>query len=165
MKKLVRWLVDDGRTVRLLIGDTNGSDKRTVDAILADLSESRPGLDPSRVIAESVTSIDDVMRAMLPASSVVAIRFHNVLAALRLNKPTIAISYSPKHDALMADMGVSDFCLPVKPLDFDLLIQKFADLEKRSAEVTDTLRDHNAVNEQLLKEQFATLSARFMPRG
>jgi polysaccharide pyruvyl transferase WcaK-like protein len=165
MKRFVRWLVDDGQNVRLLIGDTNGSDGRVVQEILADLTESEPGLDPSRVTAQAVTSIDDVMRAMLPATSVVAIRFHNVLAALKLNKPTIAISYSPKHDALMADMGVSSFCLPVSPLDFDLLIQKFAELKEKSAEVTDTLRDHNAINEQLLKEQFATLSAQLLPRG
>ena len=40
MKRFVRWLVDDDRKVRLLIGDTNGSDDRVVEEILADLRES-----------------------------------------------------------------------------------------------------------------------------
>lgn len=163
MKRFVRWLVDDGRNVRLVIGDTNGSDGRVVQQILADIKESRPDLESSRVTAQPVTSLEDIMRAMLPAGSVVAIRFHNVLAALKLSKPTIAISYSPKHDALMADMGVSDFCLPVMPPDFDLLVQKFVELEKRSAEMAEVLHNRNDINEQLLKEQFAILSATLLP--
>jgi polysaccharide pyruvyl transferase WcaK-like protein len=163
MKRFVRWLVDDGRTVRLLVGDTNGSDGQVVREILADLKESRPDLESARVTAQPVVCFEDVMRAMLPAGSVVAIRFHNVLAALKLRKPTIAISYSPKHDALMADMGVSDFCLPVMPPDLDLLIQKFTELEKRSAELAAILDNHNTATEQLLKGQFATLSATLMP--
>ena len=135
MKRFVRWLVDNDRKVRLIIGDTNGSDDSVVQEILADLRLSRPDLDPSWVVAQPVVTFADIMQAILPAGSVVAIRFHNVLAALKLCKPTIAISYSPKHDALMADMGVSGFCQPVNPLDFDLLIQRFTELESSSAQL------------------------------
>jgi polysaccharide pyruvyl transferase WcaK-like protein len=163
MKRFVRWLVDEERTVRLLIGDTNGSDAVVVDAIMADLRETRPQLARDQVTARSVTTLDDVMKAMAPARSVVAIRFHNVLAALRLSKPTVAIGYSHKHDALMADMGVPEFCQPVDPLDVDLLIEKFTELEKRAAEVTMILADHNTANEQALAAQFAVLTARLLP--
>ena len=100
---------------------------------------------------------------MQPAGSVVAIRFHNVLGALKLCKPTIAIGYSPKHDALMADMGVPEFCQPVNPFDFDLLIERFTELESRSAELRQVLAKRNAVNKQLLNEQFAELSAVLFP--
>ena len=130
MKRFVRWLVDHDRKVRLLIGDTNGSDELVVEEILADLRESRPDLDPSRVdrLSRLSPSPTSCRRCSRPGS-VVAIRFHNVLGALKLGKPTIAISYSPKHDALMADMGVPEFCQPVHPFDFDLLIQRFTELE------------------------------------
>ena len=163
MKSFVRWLVDGGRSVRLLVGDTNGSDDSVVQEILADLRESRPDLDPSQVAAQPVATFADIIRAMLPADSVVAIRFHNVLAALKLCKPTIAISYSAKHDALMADMGLPEFCRPVNALDFDLLIQQFTELQSRSAQLRQTLAEHNAMNEQLLKDQFAELSALLFP--
>lgn len=159
MKRFVRWLVDNDRKVRLIVGDTNGSDDGVVGEILADLRESRPDLDPSSVIAQPVISFADVMEAMQPAGSVVAIRFHNVLAALKLCKPTIAISYSPKHDALMDDMGVSMFCQGVYPFDFDLLIRRFAELEINSAQLRQDLMERNAVNERLLRDQFAELSA------
>lgn len=163
MKRFVRWLVDHDRKVLLLIGDTNGSDESVIDEILADLRDSRPDLDPTQVVAQPVVSFADVMRVIQPAGSVVAIRFHNVLGALMLCKPTIAIGYSPKHEALMAEMGVPRFRQPVYPFDFDLLIQRFAELESNSAQLTQTLAEHNEANRRLLGEQFAELSAVLFP--
>ncbi len=163
MKRFVRWLVDHDRRVLLLIGDTNGSDERVVQEILADLRESRPDLDPSRVNAQPVISFADVMEAIQPAGSVVAIRFHNVIGALKLCKPTIAIGYSPKHEALMTDMGVPQFCQPVYPFDFDLLIQRFKELESNSVQLRETLAERNAASKRLLDKQFAELSAVLFP--
>ena len=47
MKSFVLWLVDSGRRVRLLVGDTNNSDEGVVQEILADLRAHRPDLDPA----------------------------------------------------------------------------------------------------------------------
>ena len=163
MKRFVRWLVDHDRKVLLLIGDTNGSDERVIGEILADLRHSRPDLDPAQVVAQSVVSFADVMRVIQPVGSVVAIRFHNVVGALKLCKPTIAIGYSPKHEALMADMEASRFCQPVYPFDFELLIKRFVELESNSAQLTQTLAEHNETNRRLMREQFAELSAVLFP--
>ena len=163
MKRFVRWLVDHDRKVLLLIGDTNGSDESVIDEILADLRDSRPDLDPAQVVAQSVVSFADVMRVIQPVGIVVAIRFHNVVGALKLCKPTIAIGYSPKHEALMADMGASRFCQPVYPFDFELLIKRFVELESNSAQLTQTLAEHNETNRRLMREQFAELSAVLFP--
>jgi len=163
MQQFIRWLVDNGRSIRLIVGDTNGSDGAVVREILADLRENRPGLDASTVVAQPVTCFADVMGAIQPASSVVAIRFHNVLAAVKLGKPTIAISYSPKHDALMADVGLSGFCRPVYPLDADLLIRQFISLESNSVQLRQTVSGRSAANEQLLRDQFKRLSAALFP--
>jgi polysaccharide pyruvyl transferase WcaK-like protein len=103
------------------------------------------------------------MRVIQPAGSVVAIRFHNVLGALKLCKPTITISYSPKHDALMAEMGLSRFCQPVHPFDFDLLIKRFGELESSSVQLRQAMIERNAANKQLLADQFAELSALLLP--
>jgi polysaccharide pyruvyl transferase WcaK-like protein len=165
MKAFVRWLVDSGRKVRLIVGDTNGSDNKVVQEILADLRESRPGLGRSDVIAQPVISFADVMQAIQPAGSVVSIRFHNVLCALKLCKPTIAISYSAKHDALMTDMGLPEFRQPVRALDVELLIREFTGLQSRSEQVRQKLTELNARNERLLENQFTELSAALFPAG
>ena len=110
MKTIVRWLIDNGRKVRLFMGDTDGSDESLPPEFLADVRQHRPDLDDSRVVAEPVSTFSDVMRAMEPLGGVIATRYHNLIAALKLSKPTIAVGYSQKHHALMADMGLTDFC-------------------------------------------------------
>ena len=163
MKRFVRWLVDNGRRVRLVVGDTNGSDDGVVQEILADIAGYQPDLDPSFVQRENVSSFADVMEVMRPVGSVVAIRYHNLICAARLSKPTISIGYSPKHDVLMADMGLGDFCEAVSVLDIDELIERFTELEKRSPELRETMRERNATKGQLLDQCFAELSSTLFP--
>jgi polysaccharide pyruvyl transferase WcaK-like protein len=163
MRQFVRWLVDQGRRVVLVVGDTNGSDGAAVQQILEDVRTSRPDLDPTAVVPAAVTSYADVMRVLMPVSSVVAIRYHNVLCALQLCKPTIAISYSPKHDAVMADMGLPEFSMAVNALNVGDLINLFTELESRSAELSLTLTQRNEEKRQLIGDLFAELSARLFP--
>jgi len=163
MKFFVQWLVDGGRKVRLFVGDTNGSDDSVVQEILADLRESRPDIDPTWVVAEPLSTYADLMQAMQAVGSVVAIRYHNVLCALRLCKPTVSIAYSSKNDALMADMGLPEFCQSARSLDVGQLIEQFTEAESRSVQLRQTLAERNAANEQLLEQQFPKLSALLFP--
>jgi polysaccharide pyruvyl transferase WcaK-like protein len=163
MKRFVRWLVDSGRKVVLIVGDTNGSDGNVVQEILADVRASRADLDPSTVTAASVSSYTDVMQVLQPVGSVVAIRYHNILCALKLSKPTISIGYSPKHDVLMDEMGLPEFCQAVSTLDIDDLTKLFTKLEGRSAELRRTLTERNAEKARLVNDLFAELSAKLFP--
>jgi polysaccharide pyruvyl transferase WcaK-like protein len=163
MKRFVRWLAENDHRVLLIVGDTNGSDSDVVTEILADVRVNLPDLDESTVTAAAVSSYSDVMQVMTRVGSVVAIRYHNVLCALKLSKPTIAISYSPKHDVLITDMGLGDFSLAVSTLDIDELIKKFTELESRSDELTRTLEQRNATKAAGTAAQFAELSAVLFP--
>ena len=161
MKHFVRWLVDGGRTVRLFSGD--GADDLVVQEVLADLRASRPHLEPTRVVAEPISSLSDLMRQMAAVDTVVATRFHNVLCALKLAKPTVSIGYAVKNAALMTEMGLSEFCQYTSVLDVDQLIEQFTELESRSAELRPMLRERSAAYAQHLGEQFAVLSALLFP--
>jgi polysaccharide pyruvyl transferase WcaK-like protein len=163
MKAFVRWLVDNGRRVRLFVGDANGSDDEVVQEILADLRESRPDLAPGSVVAEPMGSFAELTRSMEPAATVVATRYHNVMCALKLSKPAISIGYSTKHDSLMADMGLAEFCLSAGSLDASRLIERFTELEARAATLQATMLARNELNARLLADQFATLSALLFP--
>ena len=90
MKGIVCRLVDDARKVRLFIGDTDGSDDATAREILAAVRELRPDLDETWVVAEPVTTFREIMESMEPLGAIIATRFHNLIAALKLAKPTIA---------------------------------------------------------------------------
>jgi polysaccharide pyruvyl transferase WcaK-like protein len=161
MKTFVRWLLDNGRSVRLVIGDA--SDDSVVQEILDDVRAHRPDIDPARVTREPVSSFADLTRALEPVGTVVATRYHNVLCALKLGKPTISLGYAGKNVELMADMGLSDFCQFAHSLDVTRLIEQFTELESRAAELRQSIADRNAANLARTRDQFALLSEMLFP--
>ena len=89
----------------------------------------------------------------------VATRFHGVLSALKLGKPTIALGYSHKHEALTADMGLAEFCLSARALDAEHLIESFTELGQRSDELRQILKERNLRQSRRLEDQFAEISS------
>ena len=158
MKYFVHWLVDSGHQVRLFPGDSKFDDG-VVQEVLADAQSQRPNLDPGSVVAESISSLEELMHQILLVDTMVATRYHNVVCALRLSKPTISIGYSTKHDVVMQDMGLSEFCQSLRSLDVDRLIKQFMDLESRSLELTQVLVERNKAKMEEIDDQFALLSS------
>jgi polysaccharide pyruvyl transferase WcaK-like protein len=161
MKCFVQWLVDSGRRVRLFAGDD--VDGSVVQEVLADLRTSRPDLEPARVAAEPVSSLSELIREMAAVDTVVATRYHNVLCALKLSKPTLSIGYATKNGALMTDMGLSGFCQSAGSLDIGQLIGQFTELESRSTQLRQTMKQRNTAYAQRLDHQFAVLSTLLFP--
>ncbi len=163
IKSFTRWLVDNGRRVRLFIGDTNHSDETVVKEIVADLRAHRPGLDPAWVVAEPVSTFADLMRTMEPVSTVVATRYHNVVCALMLSKPTISLGYGEKNAMLMTGTGLAEYCQSADSLDVGRLIEQFADLESHAARLRLAIIEGNAAKVPLVERQFTELSAVLFP--
>ncbi|WP_410561705.1 polysaccharide pyruvyl transferase family protein [Amycolatopsis sp. cmx-4-61] len=156
MNRFVAWLVDQGRPVRLFIGDR--IDRQVVGEIIEKTASPL-------VTAASAETLDELMHEMAAVDSVVATRYHNVLCALKVAKPTVAIGYAPKNDVLMAEMGLEGFTQRAKTVAFDRLVEQFTELENRSAELRQTLLERNRMNTQRLKDQFAALSAALFGGG
>ena len=73
---------------------------------------------------------EDLLAGLAATDVVVATRFHNVLMAMLLNKPVIAISFHHKCSSLMRQMGLSDYCHDIHQMDADRLIGQFRKLEQ-----------------------------------
>ncbi|MFJ8357541.1 polysaccharide pyruvyl transferase family protein [Streptomyces sp. NPDC093984] len=152
--RFVRALVEDGRPVRLLTGD--GVDAPVVDAILE-------AVDSPLVTAAEVASLADLMKETAAADTVVAIRYHNLISALKVGTPTLALCYATKSEALMDRMGLGEYCHPGREVDADRLLEQFRALEKRSAELRQTLAERNLAAARQLEDQFAALTAVLFP--
>ncbi|MER5766237.1 polysaccharide pyruvyl transferase family protein [Streptomyces sp. NPDC001985] len=152
--RFVRALAREGRPVRLLTGDR--VDAPVAGAILA-------AVDSPLVTAAETASLADLMREMAAADTVVATRYHNLVCALRVGTPTLALSYAAKSDALMARMGLGAYCHPAREVDADRLLAQFRELERGSAEVRRTLTERNLVTARHLGHQFTALTAALFP--
>ncbi|MBT2421834.1 polysaccharide pyruvyl transferase family protein [Streptomyces sp. ISL-22] len=152
--RFVRALVEDGRQVRLLTGDA--CDLPVVAAILDAVGSPL-------VTAPEVASLADLMKEMAAADTVVATRYHNLVCALKVGAPTLALSYAAKSDALMDRMGLAAYCHPAREVDADRLLEQFRELEKRSAELRQTLTERNLAATRQLDDQFHELTATLLP--
>ncbi len=157
MLSIILWLIDNGRRVHVFIGDTDGSDHAAVQEVLANVRATRPDLDDSWVVAEPVANFNDVMDAMEPLGAVIATRYHNLIAALKLSKPTIALGYSVKHTALMSDMGLAEFSHSVESTDVRAVTEQFLEMEKNSGQLRQSLLACNAAKAEGLERQFEEL--------
>ncbi|KUL55435.1 hypothetical protein ADL22_00645 [Streptomyces sp. NRRL F-4489] len=152
--RFVRALVEDGRPVRLLTGDA--CDAPVVAAIL-------DAVDSPLVTAAEPASLADLMREAAAADAVVAIRYHNLVCALKAGTPALAVSYAAKSDALMARMGLGAYSHPARALDADRLLEQFRELEKRAPELRHTLAERNEVALRQLARQFSHLTSTLFP--
>ncbi|MFE9558194.1 polysaccharide pyruvyl transferase family protein [Streptomyces sp. NPDC006703] len=152
--RFVRALVEDGRPVRLLTGDE--VDRPVVAAIL-------DAVDSPLVTAADVSSLADLMKEMAAADTVVATRYHNLICALKVGTPTLALSYAAKSDALMGRMGLGAYCHPARAVDAGRLFEQFRALERRSAELRRILSERNATAARRLEDQFTALTAALFP--
>lgn len=161
MTEFITWLIDNGRSVRVFVGDE--VDQVTVDKIVADARRQRPDVDPARITGDPVKTAAELLQVMEPVATVVATRFHNVLFSLKFCKPTISVGYSPKNDSLMLDMGLSEYCQHARSVDVELLKTQFTKAESHRAEITEDLRRLNAERTRIANEQFAKLSRLLLP--
>lgn len=152
--RFVRALVEDGRPVRLLTGDACDA---PVAAAILDAVDS-----PLVTVAEAA-SLADLMKETVAADTVVATRYHNLICALKVGTPTLALSYAAKSDALMAQMGLDAYCHPAREVDADRLLEQFRELEKRSAEVRRILTERNQAAVRQLEDRFTALTAALFP--
>jgi polysaccharide pyruvyl transferase WcaK-like protein len=152
--RFVRTLVEEGRPVRLLTGDA--CDASVVASILG-------AVDSPLVTAAEPASLADLMNEMAAADTVVAVRYHNLICALKTGTPVLALSYAAKSDALMDRMGLGAYCHPAREVDADRLLEQFRALEKRSAELRKTLVERNLAAARQLEDQFTSLTAAVFP--
>ncbi|HEX6357339.1 polysaccharide pyruvyl transferase family protein [Actinophytocola sp.] len=150
MTQFVSWLAENGRVVRLFVGDH--VDEAVADRIIE-------AVDSRAVSVVHTSTLDELLREMARVDAIVASRYHNVLAAVKLGKPTVAVGYAAKSDALMAEMGVGEFCQSIRDLDVDRLVKQFTVMEERSAELRAVLTRRNTEMTRRVELQLAELSA------
>ena len=147
----VGWLVEHKYIVRLLIGDVE-YDGRARQDLKSSLECS--GLLGPDIIDEPAESADELLSQLVHTDIVVASRFHNVLLALMLKKPVIAISFHEKVDSLMRAMGLTRFCHDIEHIDVDALIKQLTFVEEHIEGIRRDVDQKTDVYRTALDEQY-----------
>ena len=120
--RLIAWIDAKGFKTRILIGQT------PTDLVAVRALEKRVGRSLMSPEEEKMNSFHDAMRAAAVTDIVVASRYHVQIAALKMRRPLISLSYGPKNDALLADAGLETFTQDVHHVAFDDLTRQIETL-------------------------------------
>jgi len=130
LSALVSWLLENGYSVRLLIGDPLYDNK-----VKQDLMDSLPKTlrlhGNQQIINEPILSVDELVSQIAATDMVISARFHNILLAIMMEKPVISLSYHPKFASLMDGVGLGRYCHDIDDLNIDDLTSDIVDLQRR----------------------------------
>jgi len=154
MSAFVGRLVAHKYIVRLLIGDVE-YDSRARQDLKSSLEPS--GLMGPDIIDEPAQSAGELLSQLARTDIVIASRFHNVLLALMLHKPVIAISFHEKVDSLMRAMGLTRFCHDIEHINVDALIEQLAFVEEHIENIRCDLDRTTKVYRTALDEQYEAI--------
>jgi polysaccharide pyruvyl transferase WcaK-like protein len=153
----VEWLLAHDYDVRLLLGD---GDREVVDELRSVLRERLGSYEESRVVDEPMDSVGNVLGQIAATDVVVATRFHNVLLAMVLGKPVIAISFHHKCEALMKQMRLYEYRHDLNEMDAAILIEQFEALESNRDDVKRILDQGVDSARRALDQQYDLLLAK-----
>jgi polysaccharide pyruvyl transferase WcaK-like protein len=148
----VEWLLVNNYDIRLLIGDA--CDTPVIEEFESLLNRRLELFDEKRVINEPTLSVEQLLSQIAATDVVVATRFHNILLALLLNKPVIAISFHHKCSSLMSKMGLSEYCHDINHMNAGRLVKQFQDLERNAEKLKPLIRQRVEQSRKALDEQY-----------
>lgn len=120
MGETVAKLADGGDRVVLVGGDR--VDILVALDVLAAVRGARPDLPDDAVLVRDVTTFTELTGEMMRAEVVIASRFHNLICALRLARPTVSVGYAKKNRLLMQALGLDDYCQDIEHMDAGRLV-------------------------------------------
>jgi polysaccharide pyruvyl transferase WcaK-like protein len=121
MGEVVARLADAGRTVVLVAGDVH--DLGLAEDVVRRAA-ARSAAAPGAVRASHAGTLEELMVELARAEVAVVSRFHNLIAALKVGRPVVSLSYAGKSDRMLEEFGLAGYAQPIDSFDVDLLLEQ-----------------------------------------
>ena len=157
--RLIARFGSSGHRVRLLVGIED-------EPFIGELEEALGLLDvePGAPWIEKriATSLSEHATHISGADIVVGTRYHTVIASLMLCRPTIALGYADKFDAVMADFGMQDYCTKAETFEVEHVMELVNQLAHEFDTVRSNLAERLSSSRSRLAEQEERLADRVL---
>lgn len=156
MASFVAWLLERGYKVRPVIGDVL-YDRH----VLTDLQEALK----TRCLGHyadgfadcPIASFEDLIAQLSAIDIVVSPRFHNIVFALLLNRPVLALSYHDKFSALLESPDLAKFNIAIEDADPATLVERFCQLERARDHLSRQINENVRRYRTALDEQYGRI--------
>jgi polysaccharide pyruvyl transferase WcaK-like protein len=117
-----------------------------------------PSLPDDAVRVRNCATFSELTEEMMRAEVVIASRFHNLISALRLARPTISIGYAGKNRHLMDGLRVEGYCQDLKQLDARQLVAQIQAARENSEALTARIRHGTSAYAEEVKDLLERLA-------
>lgn len=158
MFNIVSRLSRRGRAVHLLT-TTVSFDNVVIDELRERME--REGVRQGSPLVEyrDVETVEELMQELSDVRAVVASRFHATLLSTLLRKPVVAVSYDPKVDALMDDLGLGSFCFGADDFSGEDIVRALETVLSEEVRLRKRLLEKTREYRRELDRQFASVLA------
>lgn len=109
----IRSFLNEKRPVYLMSFCENDGDLKAAQVLKSQI-------DSPLIKVINHTNVEQSIQIIAHAHQVIATRYHSMILAWLLNKPTVVLSYSHKIDYVISDLYPQQTCLEINKLDSDL---------------------------------------------
>jgi len=156
MAAFVSWLHEHDFGVRILMGDFQFDSRVMLEFVDLLRSRNLPA-EPSWLIAEPALTVDELLRQMAETDVVISPRYHNLVLAMILEKPVMALSDHAKIDSLLTELGLAQYLMALDNLRGEDLKSRFEQLDGDAERVRSYIREQLQNYRQALDKQYALL--------
>lgn len=119
----------------VIVVSSLGDDERVIPELLERTDNEAKTRYAQQLHAPRITAWQHLTASLLEADLLIASRLHSVTLGFLTETPTVAISFDPKVDWLMQDVGQTDYLLQIKDFTSDEVIAALSRIETRRAAI------------------------------
>lgn len=157
------WLLNQNYGLRLFSAESS-VDSYAIEDLRRRLANNLSPAAIDEMCKPPSANVSDLMAEMSGFDFVVTSKFHGVVFSHLLAKPVVALSYHPKIDDLMRNVGHSQYCLDIATFDSRRLEDAFTALVNNAQQLKARFRRTASSYYEMLRIQFDGLFVAGQPQ-
>ncbi len=142
----------------VLLSSSLGDDDRVIPELLGRLDAEAREKAPGQMRFPIIKTWKDFVAALYAVDFLVASRLHSTILGFVAQTPTVAISFDPKVDWVMQDLGQADYLLHIRDFVAEDVIQALDHIELHSSSVAAQIRSYQLGVHSAFARQYDTLA-------
>ena len=142
----------------VLLTSSRGDDESVIPDILDGLEDDAKARIEQQVYVPQFTTWKAFANIMREVDLLIASRLHSTILGFVTHRPTIAISFEPKVDWVMNDLGQTEFLLPIRDFVAEDVVQAVDRMQHHKAEVIEKLSAYQGRVTSALTSQYESLA-------
>jgi polysaccharide pyruvyl transferase WcaK-like protein len=163
MAEVVSDLVQRNYSI-VIVYSSLGDDQSVIRDLLEQVDDDKQVAISHQVRIPTIATWQDFLTAVQDADFLIASRLHSAILGFVAKTPTIAISFGPKVDWVMEDLGMSEFLLHIRDFETEDVIQTLDRLILHRKAVQEQIASYKEAITAVCERQYDFLAALALPQ-